>query len=149
MAKKETFTLNTGTPINAINLDFRVGEHGENRHADVMLIQSLFQYIGVKGNAGNRCVEGIRLPGVDGICGPVTKRAIRQFQNKHSHRLLRVDGVIHPASYNGRKMADISKPVMTIMLLHFFATDAALFLSDADYFAGLIRIEPRLSPFLR
>lgn len=149
MPKKESFTLNTGTPIEAANLDFRVGEHGENRQADVMLIQSLFQYIGAKGNAARRCVEGIRLPSVDGICGAITKRAIRQFQHKHSHRLLRVDGVIHPASYNGRKIADLGSPVMTIMLLHFFASDASLFLSDADYFSGLIRIEPRLSPFLR
>ena len=149
MAKKESFTLNTGTPIEAVNLDFRVGEHGENRQADVMLIQSLFQYIGLKGNAARRCVEGIRLPGIDGICGPITRRAIRHFQHKHAHRVLRVDGVIHPASYNGRRVADLTKPVMTIMLLHFFATDASLFLSDPDYFSGLVKLEPRLGPFLR
>ena len=37
---------------------------------------------------------------------------------------------------------------MTISLLHSMATDDASLQADNDYFSGLIRIEPRLAPFL-
>lgn len=149
MAKKEIITFGPGSAtIPAVNVNSRVGVHGPNRSEDVMLIQSLFRYIGADGNLRKRLLGNFELPKPDGVCGPKTRRAILDFQRRNSHRLLRVDGAIDPASYDGRVIKDISKPVMTVQLLHFYACDAALFQPDSDYIAGLVRIEPRLRPFL-
>ncbi|MEP6850995.1 MAG: peptidoglycan-binding domain-containing protein [Acidobacteriota bacterium] len=149
MAKKEIITFGPGAAkLAAVNVTSRVGAHGQNRSDDVMLIQSLFQYIGVDSNIRRRLLGNFELPKADGVCGLKTRQAILDFQRKNSHRLLRVDGAIDPADYEGHVIRDVSKPVMTIHLLSFYAFDAAMFQPDSDYIAGLVRIEPRLGPFL-
>ena len=150
MAKKEIMIINDGgSSIEAANIDYTVGLGGANRSPDVMLVQALFRYISLDRDIARRFLGSIEVPQITGFCGPKTRRAINQFQHKHAHSLLRVDGVIHPASYGRRKIStDASKPVMTITLLHRFAWDAMLWQPDIDYVSGLIRIEPRLRPFL-
>jgi hypothetical protein len=151
MAKKEVMSFDNHaggiTAATVVNVDGRVGPHGENRFADVLLVQSLFKYIqlgGMKIHLGS-----ITIPKLDGAFGPKTAHAILHFQQIHARRVLRTDGIIHPASYAGRKIKDLGARVMTITQLHFCAMDAALMLNDNDYVAGLARIEPRLGPFLK
>ena len=137
----------SGAITEGINLDFRVGVRGENRIGDVLAIQTLFRYIGLDDEFKRRFLGDMIIPESDGVCGPITLRAIRQFQNKNRSRLIRVDGVIHPASYRGRTV-DTQKPVMTITLLHFFAWEAMGFQPDIDYVDGLIRIQPNFEHYL-
>jgi peptidoglycan L-alanyl-D-glutamate endopeptidase CwlK len=67
------------TPLNST-----VGENAINLQEDVIVVQRLLK------------VKGISPGPVDGICGPKTVRAIRQFQSKF---LSKPDGVVEP----GRK----------------------------------------------
>jgi hypothetical protein len=148
MARKERIGGGRTDSSIAVNLDFRVGHGGENCQPDVMLVQSLLRYIGLERGSARRYLGNIEIPNTDGICGPKTRRAIEQFQRKHSHRLMGVDGVIYPAKYNGQDTWDPTKPTMTITLLHSFAWDAALSQRDMNYIEGLMRITPRLRAFL-
>jgi hypothetical protein len=154
MARKEMLVTESDAKMDAVNLDFRVGAGGENHKDDVMVVQSLFRYISLEQDHARRFLGNIVIPKIDGICGGVTLRAISHFQHKHAHRLLRVDGVIHPANYGKRHVGWMaSSPVMTITLLHFFAWHAWSFQGtsshpDQDYIGGLIRIEPRLKNVL-
>jgi peptidoglycan hydrolase-like protein with peptidoglycan-binding domain len=145
MAKKDTMNLH-GFEFATVNLDARVGLRGENRPDDVMLIQTLFRYIAFDSgfSIGRLGLDVTRTLEIDGLCGAVTQRVIRHFQRKNARRLLRVDGVIHPASYKGRVIKDFLKPVMAITLLQAFATDAVIFRDDTDLFTGLVKFEPRL-----
>ena len=146
MARKDKFKREDSSSAvwETVNVDFRVGRGGENKQDDVMLIQTLFKYISSDTNHSKKHLGTIVPPKVDGICGPKTLKAISEFQKIHASRLIRVDGVIHPASYGGRIIKDISKPLMTITLLHEFAWNAGLWLPDGYYVDGLLRIEPRL-----
>jgi peptidoglycan hydrolase-like protein with peptidoglycan-binding domain len=87
------------------------------------------------------------MPVIDGRIGPQTRNAILNFQRRNSHKLLSVDGVVHPAKYEGRVIS-LSGRLMTITLLDQFALDEALFKNDGDQIAGLVKLEPRLSPWL-
>src|SRR5262245_35358118 len=148
MAKRDMMSSNRfSTAIEAINLNFRVGVNGENRVGDVLVIQTLFRYIGLDEEFKDRFLGNMKIPESDGVCGPITRRAIRHFQQKNAHRLIRVDGVVHPASYKGRTV-DVSKPLMTITLLHFFAWEAMGFQPDTDYISGLLRLQPSIEPYL-
>ncbi|MGH9820192.1 MAG: peptidoglycan-binding domain-containing protein [Pyrinomonadaceae bacterium] len=144
MARKDMVEYNGGGPSEAVNLDFKVGAGGQNKPEDVMTAQALLRYLGLDNERRKQFLGNIVPPKSDGICGPKTLRAIRSFQQKHAHRLIMVDGVIHPASYKGRQINETSKPILTITLLHLFAVQCMFWLPDADYISGLIRIEPKL-----
>ena len=49
-----------------------------------------------------------------------TEKAIWSFQRKHARRLLRVDGIIHPAVYQNRNIKGglADNRLLTITLLH-------------------------------
>jgi hypothetical protein len=130
-----------------VNIHFSVGgPKADNGQADIMLVQALFNYIA----KSNTSVLGFSLqsmPGIDGRIGPKTRNAILSFQRRNSHKLLSVDGVVHPAKYEAR-VINLGGRLMTITLLDQFASQEALMRNDADHIQGLIKIEPRLAPWL-
>lgn len=141
-----------------VNTNFIVGPGGANGPADVMLVQALFRYIAnlsmqsIKMQSG---LAGIDLSAVDGVCGAKTNLAILQFQRANAQKLIKVDGRIHPASYEGRVMtSDMTdyiyqskaKPIMTITLLHLYAFYAEP--TRDDYISGLVAIAPELKTWL-
>lgn len=149
MPKKEIITMG---PIKeaAVNINFSVGRGGDNGPADVMLIQTLFHYICHVGgkrmhNAGFSLSE---VPEITGKCCEKTKRAILKFQQKNAHQLLKVDGKIEPAVYEGRNIRPGEKRLMTMSLLHFLATEMSIMNNDSNYIQALIRMVPRLGPWL-
>jgi hypothetical protein len=148
MARRDVMKISRfGTSMEGINLDYRVGVRGDNRFGDVLVVQTLFRYIGLDKDFKKRFLGDMKIPESDGICGPITLGAIRHFQQKNANRLIRVDGVIHTASYKGR-MVDYQKPLMTITLLHLFAWEAMGFQPDIDYVDGLIRLQPDIAHYL-
>src|SRR5687767_4861760 len=121
MAKKDTISFKTGQQTASkacVNVTFSVGGHNDgNGPADIMLVQALFNYI------GNERLLGFSrqsMPVIDGRIGPQTRNAIISFQRRNTHKLLSVDGVVHPAKYEGRVIS-LNGRLMTITLLDQFA----------------------------
>jgi hypothetical protein len=79
-----------------------------------------------------------------------TEKAILRYQTNHRTELLTADGVIDPASYNGRNILHhASGPhsrVMTITDLH---CDLHVLFDPRDYTTELTRIVPQLVPWLK
>jgi hypothetical protein len=152
MAKKETMTLG-GLKSAAVNLTFPVGaikNNSGNGQADVMLVQTMFHYLArMKGGPAMKNVgfPPSQLPRIDGVCGSNTKQAIVNFQRYNANRLLRVDGVIEPAKYDGRNIKP-GQRYMTLTWMHHLAEEIAIFNSDASYIDGLIQITPQLRSWL-
>lgn len=149
MAKKDTINYG-GVSEPAVNIHFSVGTGGDNGAADVMLIQTLFHYLShIKGmvmrNLGIALGE---LPSITGICDLKTQRAILRFQRHNASKLLSVDGLIHPAKYEGRMIRGGEKRVMSITLLHFYAQEMQMYQPEPNYFEGLINMVPQLRPWL-
>lgn len=151
MAKKDKLNLR-GSFFTTINLHYAVGRNAENRPDDVMLIQALFQWIGFTPVTA-RSVLGVsiaELPKITGICDVITQRAIDAFQRKNAGKLLNVDGVIHPASYENRRLnRTVGSRLMAITLLGDLALDAGIgreFMGD--FVQGLVSLEPRLKAAL-
>lgn len=150
MARMETININ-GNHALCVNIKDIVGLAGANLREDVMLIQTLFNYIakGLRpesvGLGGN-----YNIPEITGEIDADTYLAIGEFQIRNASRLVRYrfDGRIHPASYKNRVIRDTRKPVMSITLLHLLATDAAVMQSDHHYTNGLIRMKPELAGYL-
>lgn len=149
MAKKETITVGPAREA-AVNIHFSVGQGGDNGPADVMLIQTLFHYLcHIQGTAMRNVGFSLgEVPEITGRCCAKTKQAIAKFQYRNAHRLLRTDGVIHPASYEGRRIRPGEPKYMTMTLLHFLATEMQLFHPEPSYIDTLIKMVPRLRPWL-
>ncbi len=151
MAKKDKMTWSFGQSTTqsetCTNITFSVGLCADNGPADVMLVQTLFNYIG-KSNPRKLGFSMSSMPAIDGRVGPVTRNAIFSFQRAHQSRLLSVDGVIHPAKYEGRVIKNMGGRMMTITLLDRFAHEEGVMTSDPDYIRGLINLAPQLAPWL-
>jgi|SRR6185369_11344025 hypothetical protein len=149
MPKKEIISIGTFSGP-GVNITFSVGPGGDNGIADVILIQTLFNYIGHY-NGLLQTYLGFPLdemPEVNGICDPKTKHAILRFQRKNRTRLLSVDGLIHPASYERRNIKPAEPRLMTITLMHHYAVDMALTKGDSSYIDGLVHMVPLLGSWL-
>lgn len=149
MAKKENITIGNVSEA-SVNIDFSVGKGADNLSIDVILIQTMLHYIGKLGdiimhNAGLRADE---FPEINGVCDKKTERAILKFQRKNVQKLLKVDGMIHPANYQGRRIKPGEKRVMAITLMHYYAYDMRLYKNDHHYIDGLIKISPLLRVWL-
>jgi hypothetical protein len=134
------------SPIEQANLSGIVGVGGLNDKHDVMLIQALFRLVGysnhwARSNFGMSLTD---LPEPAGQFDGKTIQAIWGFQRRMAHRLLNVDGKIHPGNYHNRVIKDISGRLMTITLLNFLAVDGALMSNDPDVISALTRIAPHL-----
>jgi hypothetical protein len=153
MAKKDKINVR-GSLFDTVNLNYRVGRGAENRPDDVMLVQALFRWIAYNPGAakGQLGVSMSELPQITGTCDAVTQKVILAFQWKNSGKLLNVDGVIHPASYENRRLnypAGGSTRLMAITLLCDLALDAGPARQYAGTFIqGLVELEPRLKQAL-
>jgi hypothetical protein len=155
MAKRDkiTFAAGGGRTITetCVNLTFSIGVGGDNGPADVMLFQTLINYIAAGTRAHASPLVGLTkrdLPAITGRMDAKTQAAIYAFQRTHQQRLLSVDGKIESAKYEGRVISNFGGRVMTITWLDQKARDEALMRNDVDHIAALIRLEPRLRPWL-
>ena len=151
MANIEMINFGPDGEERGFNISASVGRGGDNHEGDVMLLQAMFQYIA---SYNERVFAGwgskpITLPEVTGHYNHATARAITSYQNKWAHVVLRVDGLIHPAAYENRILADrSSNRLMTITLLHLHACYAARNLGDNDYTQTIPRLFPSLGAFI-
>lgn len=154
MAKKDKITYLAGTrrvTEACVNLTFSVGMRGDNGPADVMLIQTIFNYIGVPRTWSVSPILGIsaaEMPAITGRLDTKTQSAIFAFQRTHQQRILAIDGKIESAKYAGRVISNLAGRLMTITWLDFRLRDEALMRNEPDHVAALTRLEPRLRPWL-
>ena len=149
MPFKDTITIG-GRSGPAVNLNFSVGIGGDNGPADIMLIQTMFHYLAhVNGKPMPYIGFPLEyLPEINGDWNFKTQRAILLFQQAHARRLLKIDGLIEPAKYEGRNIKSKDDRVMTITLFHLLASEMHWHQPDAHYIWGLIRTMPELRPWL-
>lgn len=148
MPKRQTIHIG-GVKDSAVNIDFKVGAGGDNGIADVMLIQALFHLISSYSPKTFFLGFPIReRPAITGICDWKTNQAILKFQRQNAKRLLAVDGLVHPAAYDGRTIKGGETRVMAMTLLHYYASDAAVFRNEPHYIDSLIKIAPQLRQWL-
>ena len=149
MAYKQIININ-GTNEPAVNIRWNVGPGAPNGPADVMLIQTFINYLSFYGKTPTSKHTGLgpgELPAMDGKFGPKTARAVLQFQRQNARFLQNVDGIVHPASYNGRNLSGRPR-YMTITLMHLFGQERALMENQPSYIDGLIRLNPALKGWL-
>ena len=150
MASKEIVTIGSAK-LAGINIASPVGPGQENRFEDVMLVQATFQYIatGAGEARGFLGTEIGNIPLVTGVMNAPTISAIRNFQRKNLREVLKVDGIIHPASYGRRVIKPGTRHLMSITQLHMLCIYANIQRNDGfDYVAGIVKLEPRLARFL-
>jgi hypothetical protein len=118
------------------NLSKPVGDKQFNLRDDVFMVQALLRFI-VEAFHGGRMTgmtSAGEVPDFNGRMDGVTLAAIRTFQRRWAHNLIRSDGVIHPAQYRFRNItASPRGPLMTITMLHLLAQDAARQFNETDY----------------
>lgn len=154
MAKRDKMTYLSGsTPITetCVNLTFSVGAGGDNGPADIMLIQTMFNYIGVPRTRPVSPITGIsmrEMPEITGRMDAKTQSAIYAFQRAHQNRVLSIDGKVESAKYQGRVISRLAGRLMTITWLDFRVRDEALMRNELDHVAALIKFEPRLRQWL-
>jgi len=155
MAKRDkvTYAAGSGRTVTetCVNLTFSVGVGGDNGPADIMLVQTLFNYIGVDRRTPISPILGIPardMPAITGRMDQKTQAAILAFQRTNQKRLLAIDGKIESAKYEGRVISNLGGRMMTITWLDFKARDEALMRGQPDHLAALVRLEPRLASWL-
>lgn len=153
MARRVLIKMN-GQRQPGVNIEQSVGMDGANDYEDVLLIQTLFNYISEGLGPESLGLGGeYKMPDMTGAMDGETQTAISQFQMTNASSLSRkgkfFDWCIDPASYNGRSLRS-NKPVMSITLLHIKATDAALMQggNPNGYSEALIGLQPELAQFL-
>lgn len=123
-----------------------VGAAGINKRDDVLLVQLLLK-IATETGGGS---EGFQPPGepmidVDGVCGPLTQRYIKYFQQEVNRRrngkLVEQDGLVDPVR-TGAARSSLSHTMYTILALN-----AALRSRRSDTFK--IETEPKFPDELK
>src|ERR1044072_8518217 len=146
--KYDKIYFTDGSSEHCFNLTGSVGTKGNNQFEDVMLIQAMLKLIALfsRDAAGLKDPE-YQIPEVTGVIDADTYTAIGQFQLVHKAELMMkvFDGRIDPANYRGRKLRRSHYPVMTIMLLHIYAKDAALMLGST--FTHIVTYQGMLQGF--
>lgn len=130
------------------NISQIVGAGEKNEKNDVMLIQTLFRLVGFKDRASNMKFGFPKkyLPEPTGILDANTIHAIWGFQRKMAHRLLNVDGKIHPASYTDRRLkVGPGERQMMITLLNMEALDQSIMYFGIDLITAIKHISPNIS----
>jgi len=105
MATMETVDFGSDGKVQVANISTVVGQGMGSDRSDIMLIQALFWLIGGYSEVFSRHLFGVEpkdLPDINGICDRRTVNAIWAFQRNRKHRLLSVDGKIHPGKYLNR-----------------------------------------------
>ena len=146
MAKIETVDFYRWKEMQT-NVSYKVGIGEQNERNDVLLIQTLFKLIGFSDIAAKKRfgVAMKDLPETNGIYDEKMTRAIWGFQQKMLHRLRRIDGKIHPASYANRVLKKgANAPQMMITLLNFMAFDEAIMANYDDLITAVKKISPSI-----
>ena len=135
------------SPVEQANISDIVGVGGSNEKSDVMLIQALFHLVGFSESFARKFfgVGLSALPAPTGDFDAKTLQAIWGFQHRMAHRLLKVDGKIHPGNYKNRVIKDITGRLMAITLLNHLALDGALFNFSTDVIPALKQVAPQLT----
>ncbi len=151
MAKTDIINIR-GNTSRCVNLSHSVGIGGANQRSDVMLIQALFYYLSFSREA-NILHLPQHLPAFDllvGVTASITGHldaftimTINIFRATHRHRLLRHDGLIEPAKYQGRIIKDSTEPLTTITYLHLLAKKVEL-VKGSDYITDLQGLMPEV-----
>lgn len=87
------------------------------------------------------------MPEPKGIFDGKTSKAIWGFQHRMAHRLLNVDGKIHPGKYKNRVIKNLGGRLMTITFLNVLAIEETLALPvgyGSTIISALTRVAPRL-----
>jgi hypothetical protein len=154
MARRDIMTAN-GARLEVLNIDQPVGKNQPNDRMDVKLIQAMFWTL------AKWDINGLRVLGPQSwteVPDPRTgngnfedgrtEKAIWIYQRKYAHRLLRVDGIIHPAMYQNRNIEGLFNDIrlMTITLLHdmLLANLPGAPVGVSSYIEGIKRIAPDL-----
>jgi len=152
MPSRELISLN-GKERYGFNVSDTVGLGGMNTTGDVLVVQAMLNYI-AEGGLGLQCfgyIESLELgalPELTGTMDHETTKALAMFASLNRPRLYGgSDLMIHPASYAGRDLNRF-KPIMKITLLHVYAVAAAKRQGDSDYTTAMLRMLPRLIPFV-
>lgn len=146
MAQFEQITIN-GVQEEGINIRKVVGWAGADLEEDVMLIQTVFEYISIGMGPEVFSLDKPFKAEFRGYMDNDTLYALGEFQIRYSDRLLKdTYRRIHPASYKNRSISD-SKRLMTITLLHVFAKNSAFFQGHFSYTQQLLEMEPRLAMY--
>ncbi len=129
------------------NVSHNVGIGEVNERNDVLLIQTLFKIVGFNDIAAKRKF-GLAmkdLPDTTGAYDEKMTNAIWGFQHKMRHRLRRIDGKIHPASYKNRVLKKgANAPQMTITLLNLMAQEDALMSNYDNLITAVKTISPSI-----
>jgi hypothetical protein len=140
MARAEIINVN-GSKDAGVNISQIVGFNGVNLEEDVMLIQTLFNYIDKIQLSWNL---DIKIPGITGKVDDDTLKVITAFQMRHSGRILSFDIRIHPGNYKNRKIDGAGK-LMCITLLHLLALEKFLIKGGmGNYIFDLVNLKPEL-----
>ncbi len=145
MATIETVDFGSYGKVQYANLSTKVGQGLDNEKNDVLLIQTLFWLIGGAGKVFSKAFFGydpIYLPPISGICDGDTVTTIWKFQRHRRHRLLNVDGIIHPGSFRDRVIkAGPEARQMSITLLNM---NAAQIINTNDIISAIKRMTPQI-----
>ena len=147
MPRRDLITLDGETKY-GLNVFDTVGARGANRHGDVMTIQAMFRYLGelwTKDGTGTLPFMHDLLVEPNGMIGRKTIDAILAYQRTYGHKVLSIDGTIHPAKYENRKMSS-RKPLMTITRMHDDLLNAH---GAGDYTKEIARRFPNVAFWIR
>jgi hypothetical protein len=132
------------------NLTGAVGHMGANLFDDVMLIQAMLALIGKWQPQAIGLGDEYAVPKATGVMDNETFSAIGAFQLTCKSQLIGpFDGRVDPAHYKGRRLRKGPHRVMSITLLHYYSTDAAVMLSESEdslvsYQRALEKMNPQL-----
>ena len=150
MAKKDIMTIG-GAKGECVNTDQPVGKGQTNLKEDVMLIQALLGTLAKSASPGY-----VGLISFDQVPKPtgnfedgLTEKAIWSYQRKNARKLLRVDGIVHPALYKDRNIT-LTKGNDRLMMISLLHLDLLGFLLWADlYIPEITRTVPELRQWLK
>lgn len=145
MVSVETIDFGQFGQMKAANISGVVGEGLTNDRSDVLLIQTLFKIIGGESEVFSRALIGIEpseLPTLDGNCDKQTLKAIWGFQRRRRHRLLNVDGKVHPGKFRNRVIKE--GPEGRQMMITLLNMNAAQIGGHTDLVSVVRRISPSI-----
>lgn len=123
MPRRDFICIN-GIKNYGLNVFDTVGIGGQNNPGDLMIVQAMFRYLYELWHRPEylplASLKKYFLLEPNGLIGSKTIDAILKFQRFYSWKLISVDGKIHPAKYENRKISTRNgKRLMTITLLHY------------------------------
>src|SRR5262245_47147817 len=146
MATREMVNFKQWGPREQANVSGIVGVGGDNDKFDVMLIQALFRVVGFSNHSARQRfgVSLADMPEPTGNFDNKTIQAIWGFQHRMAHRLLNVDGKIHPGNYHNREIKEGRERLTPFPLLNIVATEEALMVHGTEVIPALTRVAPQL-----